>query len=149
MWFDGVHGDAWGPSRRFERILAYILNDMSSDNVVINQHLLRNMTNPLQRRSLGKLLHWQQRYNNPLKPNDNQLRHESCRSIQPRDEHNSDMSGICNGEQEMVTLLKQYNRLSELTVLYYYSTIEFAPCKCDYRKPFQRHPSSRSCRVSK
>jgi hypothetical protein len=155
VWFDGVHGDAWGPSRPFEHILAYLLYDMSSDDVAINEDLLSNMTNPLQRRgSLGKLLHWQQRYNNPLKSDDNQLRHESCQSIKPRDPNNNDdMSGICTREDKMVRLLKQYNCLSELTDLYCYSTIEFAPnkivmCKCDYREWPSPHPSWRSCRVS-
>ena len=129
MWFDGVHGDAWGPSRHFERILAYLLNDMSSDDVAINEQLLGHMTNPLQRRGcLGKLLHWQQRYKSPLQAN-NQWRHASCQSIKPRDQHNSDMVGICDEEKKIVTLLKQYNHLSKLTDLYDYSTIEFAPCK--------------------
>lgn len=158
MWFDGVHGDAWGPSRHFEHILAYLLNDMSSDNVTINTDLLGNMTNHLRRRgSLGKLLHkllhWRQHYNSPLKPDDNQLRHSSCRTIVPRDQHNSDMVGISTEELELVTLLKQYNRLSGLTDLYYYSTIKFAQkivlCKCNYREwPSQWHPYWPSCRVS-
>ena len=124
VWFDGEHSDAWGPSRLFENVLAYILNDMRSDEVAIDEDPLHSLRNPPDCPGrLRKLLHCRQRYKNPLPVGGNQVRHASCKSIKPGGVPDPTVFEPNENERRMVTILKQCDYLSELTHLYYYSSI--------------------------
>jgi len=80
VWFDGEHGDAWGPSARFRPVLAYILGDMAINGVKIKEDMLQPIPDPSHPLGfLRRLLHWQKRYTCPLPGN--QVRHTSCGRI--------------------------------------------------------------------
>jgi len=80
VWFDGEHGDAWSPSAHFRAVLGYILGDMRSNEIIINDKLLERIQHtPCHPGFLPRLWPRRRRYLSRLPSN--QFRHGSCSQI--------------------------------------------------------------------